>query len=50
MWLLPGGYVFKAENLNEAASLILFERTGASDIYLQQLMVFSDLNRNQGLF
>lgn len=50
VWQLPGSYVLKTENLNEAANRILFERTGASNIYLQQFSVFSDLNRNQGLF
>lgn len=50
IWQLPGSYVLKKENLNEAAIRILFERTGASDIYLQQFRVFSDLNRNQGFF
>ncbi len=50
VWQLPGSYVLKTENLNEAANRILFERTGASNIYLQQFKVFSDLSRNQGLF
>lgn len=50
VWQLPGSYVLKTENLNEAANRILFERTGASNIYLQQFRVFSDLNRNQGFF
>lgn len=50
VWQLPGSYVLKTENLNEAANRILFERTGASNIYLQQFSIFSDLNRNQGLF
>lgn len=50
VWQLPGGYALKTENLHEAANRILFERTGASNIYLQQFSIFSDLNRNHGLF
>ncbi|TRX22213.1 NUDIX domain-containing protein [Flavobacterium franklandianum] len=50
LWGLPGGYVLKTENLNEAASRILLERTGAANIYLQQFRVFSDLNRSEGFF
>lgn len=50
VWQLPGGYVLKTENLDEAANRILFERTGASNIYLQQFRVFSDVNRNKGFF
>jgi hypothetical protein len=50
LWALPGGYVLKTETLNEAASRILQQRTGAANIYLQQFRVFSDLNRSEGFF
>ena len=50
LWALPGGYVLKTENLREAASRILQQRTGAENIYLQQFRVFSDLNRSEGFF
>lgn len=50
LWALPGGYVFKKENLIDAANRILQERTGAENIYLQQFRVFGDLNRSEGFF
>ena len=50
LWGLPGGYVLKTENIHSAASRILFERTGASDIYLQQFRVFGDINRSEDFF
>lgn len=50
LWALPGGYVLKTENLKEAANRILFRRTGAENIYLQEFKVFSDLNRSDGIF
>jgi hypothetical protein len=50
LWALPGGYVLKTENINEAANRILQERTGAANIYLQQFRVFSDLNRTESFF
>lgn len=50
LWALPGGYVLKTENLSEAATRILKERTGADNIYLQQFRVFSELNRSEGFF
>jgi 8-oxo-dGTP diphosphatase len=50
LWALPGGYVLKTENLKEAANRILFSRTGAENIYLQEFKVFSDLNRSDGIF
>ncbi|EIA08778.1 NUDIX hydrolase [Flavobacterium frigoris] len=50
VWALPGGYVLKEDNLKEAANRILYQRTGAENIYLQQFKIFSDLNRSNGLF
>lgn len=50
LWALPGGYVLKTENLKQAANRILFSRTGAENIYLQEFKVFSDLNRSIGIF
>ncbi|WP_367769373.1 NUDIX domain-containing protein [Flavobacterium sp. WC2421] len=50
LWALPGGYVLKTENLKQAANRILFSRTGAENIYLQEFKVFSDLNRSAGIF
>jgi 8-oxo-dGTP diphosphatase len=47
---LPGGYVLKSENIYEAANRILFDRTGAENIYLQQFRVFGDLNRSEEFF
>ncbi|MVM34919.1 NUDIX hydrolase [Spirosoma sp. HMF4905] len=42
---LPGGFILTNENLNDAARRVLSERTGLSDIYLEQFYVFGDLNR-----
>jgi 8-oxo-dGTP diphosphatase len=42
---LPGGFIQKTENLNDAARRILSERTGLGDIYLEQFYVFGDLDR-----
>ncbi len=49
-WGVPGGYILKDENINQAANRILRDRTGAESIYLQQFRVFSDLNRSEGFF
>lgn len=44
-WALPGGYIGKTEDMKGAASRILKERTGATDIYLQQFRVFDEPDR-----
>lgn len=46
-WQLPGGFMFKDENSDEAASRILTSRTGLIDIYLNQFYLFSDPNRTK---
>lgn len=44
-WQLPGGFMFKNESSDEAASRILTQRTGLSGIYLKQFYLFSDPER-----
>jgi len=51
-WQLPGGFMFKTEDAEQAAARLLYERTETNDIYLNQFHLFSainrtDLNQNQ---
>ena len=43
---LPGGFIHKKENLNDAANRIVSERTGLKNIYLEQFYVFGDYGRS----
>jgi 8-oxo-dGTP diphosphatase len=43
---LPGGFIRKDENLNDAAVRVASERTGLTDIFLAQFSVFGDLARH----
>lgn len=43
---LPGGFIQEDENLNDAARRVLTERTGLTNIYLEQFYVFGDRNRH----
>lgn len=47
-WGLPGGYLKKQENLNDAAFRILQARTGASIMFLDQFNVFGQVGRSEG--
>lgn len=49
-WGLPGGYVKKEENVDDAAVRILKDRTGTENIYLQQFYTFGNLNRSEDAF
>jgi 8-oxo-dGTP diphosphatase len=49
-WALPGGYVGREEELEQAATRILNERTGAENIYLQQFRLFSKPGRSEAFF
>lgn len=44
-WLLPGGRVRKDENLDDAATRSLRERTGLERLFLQQFHTFGNVNR-----
>jgi ADP-ribose pyrophosphatase YjhB (NUDIX family) len=46
MWCLPGGFVKKKENLDQAAARISSERTGITNLFLQQFKTFGDPGRN----
>lgn len=46
-WMLPGGFVLKDESLNDAASRILYIRTGLNDVYLRQFYTFGDKDRTK---
>ncbi|MGN6616146.1 MAG: NUDIX hydrolase [Ilyomonas sp.] len=45
VFALPGGFIRKDENLNDAAKRVLRERTGLRNIYLEQFYTFGDLIR-----
>ncbi|MDR0864934.1 MAG: NUDIX domain-containing protein [Candidatus Symbiothrix sp.] len=44
-WTLPGGFVLKEENVEEAAHRILEKRTGLKNLYLHQFYTFGDVSR-----
>ena len=46
MWTLPGGFVFKNEDLNQAATRVLNDRTGIKLPFLEQFHTFGSTNRN----
>jgi 8-oxo-dGTP diphosphatase len=45
-WSLMGGFVNKNESVDAAASRILKNLTGLTDIYMEQLYCFGDVNRD----
>lgn len=45
-WSLMGGFLKKDENLDEAAARVLYQLTGLHDIYMEQLSVFSEIDRD----
>lgn len=45
LFALPGGFVQMDENLNDAVLRGLHERTGLTDIYLEQFYTFGDVSR-----
>lgn len=49
-WLLPGGYVRKDEDLDEAVVRILKERAGITGVYLEEFGVFGKKNRSEFYF
>lgn len=44
-WALPGGFLKKGELIEQAARRILKDTTGVSDIYLEEVGVFDEIDR-----
>ena len=47
-WSLAGGFVQEGESLDEAASRVLRSLTGISDLYMEQLYTYGDVERDPG--
>lgn len=46
-WALPGGFIYKDEDVEEAAIRVLQERTQLTGIFLQQFHLFGDVRRTE---
>lgn len=47
-WSLMGGFVQEGESLDSAAKRVLLKLTGLSDVYLEQLYSFGEVDRDPG--
>ena len=47
-WSLMGGFLKNNEAIDTAAKRILHQLTGLSDVYMEQLYTFGDLDRDPG--
>lgn len=47
-WSLAGGFVQEGESLDDAASRVLRSLTGISDLYMEQLYTYGDIERDPG--
>ena len=47
IWSLPGGFIRKVEDMDDAANRVLLERTGLSSVFLQQFYTFGSIKRSQ---
>lgn len=45
LWKLPGGFMLKEENADDAAYRVLYMRTKLTNVYMRQFYLFSDVNR-----
>lgn len=46
-WALPGGFIYRNENVERAAARVLRERTRLKGIFLQQFHLFGDATRTR---
>jgi 8-oxo-dGTP diphosphatase len=45
VWALPDGFIRYSENIEEASARVLKARTGVTDIYMEQLGAFGEIDR-----
>ncbi len=48
LWMLPGGYIYKDESVDDAAKRLLLERIGLEKMYLKQFYSFGSSGRSFG--
>lgn len=46
-WCLPGGFIYRDEDVDDSAKRILFERTGLQNIFLKQFYTFGSASRQR---
>jgi 8-oxo-dGTP diphosphatase len=47
-WSLSGGFVKEGENLDDAASRVLSNLTGITDLYMEQMHTYGSIDRDPG--
>ncbi|MDD4922098.1 MAG: NUDIX domain-containing protein [Bacteroidales bacterium] len=47
-WSLMGGFLEKDESINQAAQRVLYELTGLDHVYMRQVGVFGEIDRDPG--
>lgn len=50
LWALPGGFIYRNEDIEDAATRVLRERTGLHNIFLRQFHVFGQPDRAKKKF
>lgn len=47
LWALPGGHIFKDEDIDQASLRVLNQRTGLDNVFLNQFKTFGEVDRIQ---
>ena len=47
-WSLMGGFLNRGESIDQAAERVLFDLTGLKDVYMEQIGIFGEIDRDPG--
>jgi len=47
-WSLMGGFLNRGESIDQAAERVLLDLTGLKDVYMEQIGIFGEVNRDPG--